>query len=238
MLLWLKSLYHLFLLLWCYTPEYTALCNCTLHFFRSFDCCCIDIMIGIFQSCFLCNCRDSHRIISWDNFKVNSLAVKKSQSIRCFLTYHVSDEKQSQRFKSCRAFRSFCLLFTVSQNKDTVSLLCVTATMFQKFFISFRKKELCSSHQISSSSFKNSTTVFPVWGERNGMDQFQVISWRKALSQRICCCILIMKNWHHISHNVVNFLKLLSFFLRYRFWIYCFLYLSVFLLCWYRNLRF
>ena len=77
MLLFLKGKHHLFLLLRSYTAEYGTLCNGTLHILRCGDGSGINVFICILQSCFFCNGRNSHRIITGDHLEVNLLAVKE-----------------------------------------------------------------------------------------------------------------------------------------------------------------
>ena len=140
MLLCLQCLYHLFLLLWCYSAEYTVLCHCPLHFFRCRNGCCINIMIRILQSCL----SSQWQKLSQDHLR-KSLSdqhpdCQKRQRIRCFLPDHICDQKQSHRFQPCRKFCAFCFLITVCQDQNTKTFFCISAAMRKKFFISFRKR--------------------------------------------------------------------------------------------------
>ena len=162
MLLSLKCLYHLFLLLWSHSSKYTAFSYCALHFLRCCNSCGVNIMICILQPCLLCNCGNCHRVISGNNFQIDTLAVKECQRIRCFRTNHICNKEQTDRFQTRRSVGTFCFLFAVCENQNTESIFCIGAAMCQKFLISFRKEKLCSAHQISSPALKYSTTVFSI----------------------------------------------------------------------------
>ena len=162
MLLGLQCLYHLFFLLRSNTAKDTVLSHSLLHLLRSSDRCCINIMIPILKTCSLCNCSYCDRIITGDHFQIHTLAVKKGKGIRCFLSDHVCNKNEGYRLQPLRKLHILCLLFAVSQHKYAHSRLGIAGTGCCKLFIFLRKQELGSTHQISSLTFKNSTTVFPV----------------------------------------------------------------------------
>ena len=93
MLLFLKGKHHLFLLLRSYTAEYGTLCNGTLHILRCGDGSGINVFICILQSCFFCNGRNSHRIITGDHFQIYALVFEKCQGFRGIIPDNVSKHK-------------------------------------------------------------------------------------------------------------------------------------------------
>ncbi len=126
------------------------------------DRCRIYIVIGIFKSCTFGNRRNRHRIITGDNFKVNSW-LSKNASVSGASSRITSVISNSPPVQGLRKFCSLCPVWAMSKNKNTKSFLCKSLHNSSASHLpSFRKKELCCSHKIGARFFKNGSAVFPV----------------------------------------------------------------------------
>ena len=213
MLLFLKGKHHLFLLLRSYTAEYGTLCNGTLHILRCGDGSGINVFICILQSCFFCNGRNSHRIITGDHFQINTLTFEICQRIRCLCTDHIGNKQKSDRFQSLRKLRSLTHIYTMGKNQHTKTFLCKSATILHQLRVPFRKKKLRCPHQISTCICKCSSAVLPVRRKRDHMIQLHILRYFKSCPECIGSGILILQHRKQISHDMLDLPDLLRIFL-------------------------